>query len=254
MAERRNLVFICTDQQRTDTMAAYGNDWIETPNLNDLSSRSFIFENAYITQPVCSPARASIMTGLYPHSAGVIKNSNPHRANSNLTPDVQTIAEMISDDYLCAYFGKWHLGDDLSAQHGFERWLSVEDGHDNDYPNYHNKEHRFRKSDYFKFLESKGHTPEGDYEGHKSYTQPQRGYLPEEDAMATFLGDNAADFIREQQDSDRPFILYVMMFEPHPPYNGPLNDLYNPDELPVGPNFLKKPAGDFSLFSRLRAN
>ena len=65
MAERRNLVFICTDQQRTDTMAAYGNDWIETPNLNDLSSRSFVFENAYITQPVCTPARASIMTGLY---------------------------------------------------------------------------------------------------------------------------------------------------------------------------------------------
>ena len=254
MAERRNLVFICTDQQRTDTMAAYGNDWIETPNLNDLSSRSFIFENAYITQPVCSPARASIMTGLYPHSAGVIKNSNPHRANSNLTPDVQTIAQMISDDYLCAYFGKWHLGDDLSAQHGFERWLSVEDGHDNDYPNYHNKEHRFRKSDYFKFLESKGHTPEGDYEGHKSFTQPQRGYLPEEDAMATFLGNNAAEFIREQQDSDRPFILYVMMFEPHPPYNGPLNDLYNPDDLPVGPNFLEKPADNFSLFSRIRAN
>ena len=112
------------------------------------------------------------MTGLYPHSAGVIKNSNPHRANSNLTPDVQTIAEMISDDYLCAYFGKWHLGDDLSAQHGFERWVSVEDGHDNDYPNYHRKEHRFRKSDYYKFLESKGHTPEGDYEGHKSSRSP----------------------------------------------------------------------------------
>ena len=146
------------------------------------------------------------------------------------------------------------MGDDLSAQHGFERWLSVEDGHDNDYPNYHNKEHRFRKSDYYKFLESKGHTPEGDFEGHKSFTQPQRGYLPEEDAMATFLGDNAAEFIREQQESDRPFILYVMMFEPHPPYNGPLNDLYNPDKLPVGPNFLKKPAENFSLFTRLRAN
>ena len=110
MPERRNLVFICTDQQRTDTMAAYGNDWIETPHLNNLSSRSFIFENAYITQPVCSPARASIMTGLYPHSAGVIKNSNPDRPNSNLTPEVRTIAEMISDEYLCAYFGKWHLG------------------------------------------------------------------------------------------------------------------------------------------------
>ena len=254
MHQRRNLVFICTDQQRTDTMAAYGNHWIQTPNLNELSTRSFIFENAYVAQTVCSPARATMMTGLYPHSAGVIKNSQPHRANSNLKPDVQTIAEMISDDYLCAYFGKWHLGDDLSRQRGFERWISVEDAHDDDYPNYHDKENRFRKSDYYTFLESKGHVPEGDHEGHKSFTQRQRGSLPEEDAMATFLGDRAADFIREQQDADRPFILYVMMFEPHPPYNGPLNDLYDPESLPVGPNFLRKPDGNFSLFSRLRAD
>lgn len=254
MPQRRNFVFICTDQQRTDTMVAYGNDWIETLNLNELATRSFVFENAYIAQPVCSPARAAMMTGLYPHSAGVIKNSHPHRANSNLRLDVQTIAEMISDDYLCAYFGKWHLGDDLSRQHGFDRRVSVEDAHDNDYPNSHEKEHRYRKSDYYKFLESKGHVAEGDYEGHKSFTQRQRGFLPEDDAMATFLGDRAAEFIREQHDADRPFILYVMMFEPHPPYNGPLNDLYDPADLPVGPNFLRKPDDNFSLFSRLRAD
>ena len=72
--------------------------------------------------------------------------------------------------------------------------------------------------------------------------------------MATFLGDRAADFIREQQEGKRPFILYVMMFEPHPPYNGALNDLYDPASLPVGPNFLRKPADNFSLFSRLRAD
>ncbi len=88
MPQCKNLVFICTDQQRTDTMAAYGNHWIQTPNLNELSARSFIFENAYIAQPVCSPSRATMMTGLYHHSAGVIKNSQPHRANSNLKPDV----------------------------------------------------------------------------------------------------------------------------------------------------------------------
>ena len=61
MADKRNLIFICSDQQRTDTMACYGNDWIETPNLNGLSDSGFVFENAYVTQPVCSPARATTL-------------------------------------------------------------------------------------------------------------------------------------------------------------------------------------------------
>ena len=74
MARHPNLVFIMSDQQRYDTMACYGNDWIDTPNLNALASESFVFERAYVTQPVCTPARASIMTGLYPHSAGPIVN------------------------------------------------------------------------------------------------------------------------------------------------------------------------------------
>ena len=102
---KRNLVFIMSDQQRFDTMSCYGNDWIQTPNLNALASTSYVFEHAYVTQPVCTPARASIMTGLYPHTAGPIVNK------LSLPPDVPTIAELLPDDYLCAYMGKWHLGD-----------------------------------------------------------------------------------------------------------------------------------------------
>ncbi len=70
MADRPNLVFIFSDQQRYDTMACYGNQWINTPHSNALASRSLVFRNAYVTQPVCTPSRASIMTGLYPHTAG----------------------------------------------------------------------------------------------------------------------------------------------------------------------------------------
>ena len=252
MADKRNLIFICTDQQRTDTMPSYGNDWIQTPHLNGLSDSGFVFENAYVAQAVCTPARATMLTGLYPHSAGAIKNSSPDRPQSGLGPDVKTIAEMVSDDYLCAYFGKWHLGDDLSAQHGFERWISVEDAHEM-HSTHLRKEHRFRKSDYFKFLVRNGQEPEGLLGTHTSFTPDQRGRLPEELAIGTFLGDEAATFIREQSSSDRPFILFVSIFEPHPPYNGPLNDLYPAETIPDGPLFLKELADNSPLFNRLRA-
>ena len=122
MPKKPNLVFIFSDQQRQDTMACYGNDWIKTPNLNKLALQSFIFRNAYVTQPVCTPSRASIMTGLYPHRAGPVLNG------IELSEDIHAIAEMVSPDYLCGYFGKWHLGHGDTPQHGFSKWVSTEDG------------------------------------------------------------------------------------------------------------------------------
>ncbi len=74
MADKTNLVFIFSDRQRFDTMACYGNDWIQTPHLNALADQSFVFENCYVTQAVCAPARSSIMTGLFPHATGVPRN------------------------------------------------------------------------------------------------------------------------------------------------------------------------------------
>jgi arylsulfatase len=253
MPSKPNLLFICSDQQRTDSIGAYGNDWIETPALNELASRSFVFENAYVTQPVCSPARSTMMTGLYPHSAGVVRNSQPGRPFSNLFPDAKTIAEIVSDDYVCAKYGKWHLGDDLSPQHGFTEWVSTEDAHDGNHPIWVDPNHKDRKSDYFDYLVAQGHEPEGDYEGHKSYTQEQRGFFPEEDTMAAFLSRNTVDFINERGEDGKPWLMYVNMFEPHPPYNGPLNDMYDPTSLPMGPLFLKKPAMNTPAFNRVRA-
>ena len=113
MADRPNLVFIFSDQQRADTMACYGNDWLNVPNLNALAAQSFVFQNAYVTQPVCTPARASIMTGLYPHAAGPIVNQLV------LPRETPVIAEMLPDEYYCGYYGKWHLGDDVIRQHGW---------------------------------------------------------------------------------------------------------------------------------------
>ena len=242
MPERPNLVFIMSDQQRHDTIACYGNGWIQTPRLNALADQSYVFESAYVTQPVCTPARASILTGLYPHTAGPVVN------NIVLPADTPTIAEMVSEDYLCAYFGKWHLGDDVIPQHGFEQWVSTEDGHR---PHYTRREHRSRLSDYRRHLIDNGFTPDVESAGARIFSVDLRSQLPEEFQMASFLGDQASGFI--EAAGDRPFILYVSTFEPHPPYNGPLNDLYDPAEIPVGPAFLKRPEGA-SLLNRVKAD
>ena len=114
MADKPNLVFVFSDQQRYDSLACYGNDWLRVPNLNRLADQSFVFRSAYVAQPVCTPARATIMTGLFPHAAGPIVN------RIDLGEDKKVIAEMVSDDYYKGYFGKWHLGNDLMKQHGFD--------------------------------------------------------------------------------------------------------------------------------------
>ncbi len=122
MNSAANLLFIWTDQQRADSLPCYGNAFASTPHLDRLASESFIFERAYCTQPVCTPSRASILTGLWPHTHGCISNNYP------LAPESRTIAEQVGDRYHCAYYGKWHLGDELSPQHGFDDWVSIEDG------------------------------------------------------------------------------------------------------------------------------
>ena len=121
MTRKPNLLFIFTDQQRADTLGCYGNSLVQTPNLDGLAETSILFENAYVTQPVCTPARSSIMTGLYPHANGCTSNNIP------LKPETPTIAEMVPSEYVRGYNGKWHLGDEVIPQHGFEHWLSVDD-------------------------------------------------------------------------------------------------------------------------------
>lgn len=242
MSSRPNIVFIFSDQQRYDTLACYGNDWIQTPNLNALADKSFVFERAYVTQPVCTPARSSIVTGLYPHAAGMTVN------RMTMSPDKKSIAELISDDYHSGWFGKWHLGDDVIRQHGFDEWISTEDGHR---PQYTKREYRSTMSDYHNHLVEHGFEPDvtaGD--GTPMFSAWLRADLPEEHQMASFLAGRAEDFI--DRNSGDPFMLYVSTFEPHSPYYGPLNDLYDPDELPVGPTFLKVPEGG-SLHNRVRA-
>ena len=91
--DKPNLLSIFTDEQRFDTLRCYGNDFVEAPRLNALADESFVVERAYVTQPICTPSRSTIMTGLYPHTTGCLSN------NMALGSDTRTIAEMVDRDY-----------------------------------------------------------------------------------------------------------------------------------------------------------
>ena len=242
MPRKHNLVFLLSDRQRFDTLRCYGNDWIQVPNLNALADQSFVFENAYVTQAVCAPARASIMTGLNPHSAGMPRNGLA------MPEAVKTIAEMLPGDYRKAYIGKWHLGDELSPQHGFDEWVSsIEPVRDERT----DSADLARYSDYHRFLLDQGIEPDQDVLGGRVFSGELRMRLPAGLQMASFVGDRAADFI--VCNSGRPFVLYASCVEPHPPYFGPYDHLYDPDQLPVGPTFLLRP-DEHSYFSRIRSD
>ena len=243
MANKPNLLFILTDQQRADTLGCYGNNVIQTPNLDALARESFVFENAYVSQPVCTPSRATIMTGLYPHTHGCITN------NTALGPRNRTIAEMVSGEYICSYYGKWHLGDELVPQHGFDKWLSTEDQYRAPYSS---KEYLSRLSDYHRFLVKNGFRPDSESYGAMVFARVTSAKMPEQFTKASFQAQEAARFF--QENKDRPFVLYVGFLEPHPPHEGPFSDMYPHDKLATGPHFLKEPPKNASLRHRIMAD
>ncbi len=242
MKKNSNLVFILTDQQRFDTLAAYGNQFVQAPHLNRLAAEGLVFENAYVTQPVCTPSRSSIITGLYPHTTGCIGNNIP------LKPETPSIAQMVSPDYRRAYVGKWHLGDEVMPQHGFETWVSIMDRYR---PHYSRPDFRYHLSDYYHFLVENGFEPDKEHHGARIFSRRAAARMPEPYTKARFVGQEAARFLREI--GQRPFILYVSFFEPHPPIMSPLDDLYVPEEVPVGPHFRRPPPEDAAWVSQVSA-
>ncbi|MHC5057469.1 MAG: sulfatase family protein [Planctomycetota bacterium] len=222
-----NLLFIYTDEQACGTLACYGNRLIETPNLDRLAGRATVFDQAYVTQPVCTPSRSSLLTGLWPHTSGCTENNVP------LRPETPCLPEMITGgDYATGHFGKWHLGDEIFAQHGFDEWVSIEDGYRKHYGKGRDRDAR---SDYHRFLVASGHSPRrGD-----SFSRGEAARLPEQYGKPAFLAREAARFIREKRD--RPFALYVNFLEPHMPFFGPRDNQYRPKDVPLPPNFRDAP-------------
>ena len=221
--KKPNLLFIWTDEQRADTMAVYGNTKIRVPNMNRLAGESVVFKNAYVTQPVCTPNRSAVMTGQWPHMTGLLTNNIP------LPAKVPCLPEMVADqDYRTAYMGKWHLGDELFAQHGFDEWVSMEDGYGSGFSEGRDRNTR---SDYHHFLVEHGYQPGSDGKFSRNFAAGR----PIEHCKPKFLELKACDFLRRHRNE--PFILYVNFLEPHMPFTGPLDAMYDPNEVDVPASF-----------------
>ena len=115
---RPNVLFLISDDQTYDTLGAAGHPLVDTPHLDSLAAAGVRFANAFVTTSVCSPARASFLTGRYARNHGVLDNSTP------LSAELATFASVLRDGgYDTGYFGKWHMGTQ-GERPGFDRSVS----------------------------------------------------------------------------------------------------------------------------------
>jgi N-acetylglucosamine-6-sulfatase len=121
--ERRpNIVFILVDDLRWDDIAVAGHPFVQTPNIDRLAREGARFLNAFATTPLCSPSRASILTGQYARTNSIIDNTARDSASHRL----QTIAlPLASAGYRTGFFGKWHMGNDDSPRPGWTKWVAM---------------------------------------------------------------------------------------------------------------------------------
>ena len=218
---RPNILWYCTDQQRFDTIRALGNSFINTPNIDRLVSEGVAFSNAYCQSPICTPSRASFLTGRYPASTQV------HRNGNESFPDHEVLVSKLFADagYECGLVGKLHLSrsDILERRptddgYSYFKWSH----HPNpDYPTGH---------DYADWLEAKGIDPQELYGSLSGAIGPG---VPDELHQTTWCTEMSVDFITSRRD--RPWLLSINPFDPHPPFDPPPEYLsrYNPEELPL---------------------
>ena len=202
-----NVIFLFGDQWRAQAAGYAGDPNVHTANLDALAHQSLVFKNAVSGCPVCSPARASMMTGLYPLTHGVFVN------DVYLKPQAESIAQVFGRaGYDTAYIGKWHLdGHGRSSfipqerRQGFRFWRVMECTHDYNNSYYYADEPKKLR---------------------------WRGY----DAIAQT--EEAIAYIREAY-SKGPFLLFLSWGPPHNPYDTApkqFRDMYQPDEIVLRPN------------------
>lgn len=117
---RPNVVFVLTDDQRSDALGCMGHPHLKTPHIDRLAKEGLLFKNHFCTTSLCSPSRASILGGLYAHSHGVVNNFTDYPRDLPTFP-----RQLQSNGYTTAYIGKWHMGeDDDSKRPGFDHFVT----------------------------------------------------------------------------------------------------------------------------------
>ncbi len=217
---RPNVLLFFTDQQRADTVGASGNSVIRTPNLDRIAREGMLFQSAYTADPVCVPARCSLITGQYPHNTGCFENRDP------MPEDRASFMWLLTEaGYRTHAVGKMHFTPDSQALRG----LQSRD---------HQEEIRGKVEgdDYLEFLHTKGfghvHDPMG--QRGEMYYIPQPAQMPAELHATQWVGDRAIDFLKEAP-AEEPFFLWASFIHPHPPFSPPTpwNKLYRAPNMPL---------------------
>lgn len=222
-----NFLVIMTDQQRTDTIGAYGGQICQTAAIDRLAASGTRFDNAYTVCALCTPARASVYTGLFPRNHGLL-------ANEYEFPDgIRLISQDFREaGYRCGFVGKWHCGQEqLPRDFGFEGMNVPGYGKGTETAEYH------------------------DYLRHNDLKQGEiiplgtgwstnlllRGKItgPVEASVPYFLAETTIDMLRDYQESNTPFLLFCNFWGPHAPYlpTEPYASMYDPTDIPPWPNF-----------------
>jgi arylsulfatase A-like enzyme len=193
---RPNIVLIIADDLAAWMLGCYGNRKIRTPNIDRLASEGVRFENGFVCSPICSPSRATLMTGRIPPQTGIhdwlTENAiaEPPQGQAAI-PDSWKREVFISDllreaGYQCGYSGKWHLGDEGRPQHGYTFWYVQ------DRPNRYQDPNMIRGTQRLQ----------------------ETGYL------ADLIHSQAIQFLDQARRQTAPWFLTLSHFNPHTPYAG----------------------------------
>ena len=220
MSRRPNFVVFMTDDQGYGDLSCMGNTDFRTPNIDAVAEQGARFTNWYSGSPVCSPSRASLLTGRYPGNAGVRAILAGHRKATGLTPQAPTIAAAVKElGYQTAIVGKWHLGlqeQSRPNQNGFDYFYGFMAGCIDYYS------HIF----YWSMADGKTDPTHDLWENdHEFYDNGK--YFTE---MVT---DKAVEKIRQMNREEEPFFLYVAYNAPHYPMHAPRKYLDRFPELPA---------------------
>ena len=218
-----NIVFIMADQLRADFLGCYGNDWIRTPNIDQLSVDGIRYDRAMTPSPVCVPARASLLTGLNAIQNGVMDNMGWLRPDRHAM-NIHTWPEKLNDvGYYTAGIGKMHFYP-WDIMEGLQHRVICED-----------KRHIEVEDDYADYLAQYGHRK---YHGneHERYHEDKGAIInliPYEHHVDKYVCDETVRFI-DDYDKDQPFAVMVGIPGPHGPYDPPpgYENLYAPEDMP----------------------
>lgn len=211
-AAPRNVIFILTDDQRYDEMG-FMNPILKTPHIDAMAAEGVHFRNAFVTTSLCSPSRASILTGQYMHNHGVVDNNSGVSSGARYFPEYLQQA-----GYQTAFFGKWHMGEAGSSegeldrpQPGFDHWLSFA-GQGHYYP-----------------VTRNGKVNTFNINGERV---PQTGYITDE------LTDYTLDWLQRLREPGKPFFVYLSHKAVHADFTPPkrYENLYAEAEIPVPPS------------------